>query len=48
MIERHVPDKTDAVYYSAGPQVMVAAMRKIVESMGVSADDFRTEEFSGY
>ncbi len=48
MIEKHVPNREDAVYYSAGPAAMVAAMRKIVEGMGVSADDFKTEEFTGY
>lgn len=48
MIERHVPDRTDAVYYSAGPAPMVAAMRKTLAEMGVSDDDIRTEEFSGY
>lgn len=48
MIEKHVPDRADAVYYSAGPQPMVAAMRKILGEMGVSDDDIKTEEFSGY
>jgi ferredoxin-NADP reductase len=48
MIERHVSDRGDAVYYSAGPAPMVAAMRKTLAEMGVSDDDIRTEEFSGY
>jgi ferredoxin-NADP reductase len=48
MIERHVPNREDAVYYSAGPAMMVSAMRKIITDMGVSGDDFRTEEFIGY
>jgi ferredoxin-NADP reductase len=48
MIEKYVPDRTDAVYYSAGPQTMVTAMRKILNDAGVSDDDIRTEEFSGY
>jgi len=48
MIEKHVSNREDALYYSAGPATMVAAMRKIVEEMGVSADDFKTEEFTGY
>jgi ferredoxin-NADP reductase len=48
MIERHVADKTDAVYYSAGPLAMVTAMRKTLGEMGVSDDDIRTEEFTGY
>lgn len=48
MIEKHVSDKNNAVYYSAGPQSMVTAMRKILGSMGVSDDDIKTEEFPGY
>ncbi len=48
MIEAHVPERADAVYYSAGPQPMVVAMRKILNDMGVSDDDIKTEEFSGY
>lgn len=48
MIERHVSDRTDAVYYSAGPAPMVAAMRKTLAEIGVSDDNIRTEEFPGY
>jgi ferredoxin-NADP reductase len=48
MIEKYVPDRNDAVYYSAGPQSMVTAMRQILNGMGVSDDDIKTEEFTGY
>lgn len=48
MIEKYAPSREDAVYYSAGPQGMVVAMRALLNTMGVSDDDFRTEEFSGY
>jgi ferredoxin-NADP reductase len=48
MIEKYVPDRDDAVYYSAGPQSMVTAMRQILNGMGVSDDDIKTEEFTGY
>lgn len=48
MIEKYVPERTEAVYYSAGPQAMVAAMRKMLNEMEVSDDDIRTEEFPGY
>lgn len=48
MIETYVPERADAIYYSAGPAGMVAAMRKILSEMGVSDDDIRTEEFTGY
>lgn len=48
MIEKYAPKRVDAVYYSAGPEGMVGAMRKILNEMDVSDDDIRTEEFSGY
>jgi ferredoxin-NADP reductase len=48
MIEKYAPDRTEAVYYSAGPQAMVVAMRKLLTEMGVSDDDIKTEQFSGY
>lgn len=48
MIERHCAGATNPVYYLAGPASMVAAMRKALNEIGVSNDDIRTEEFSGY
>lgn len=48
MIDRHVPEQADAIYYTAGPEVMVAAMRKLLADAGVSEDDIKTEEFAGY
>lgn len=48
MIEKYVPVTSDAVYYSAGPRSMVAAMRKLLNGAGISDDDIKTEEFSGY
>ncbi len=48
MVNRYVPERTNAVYYAAGPPQMVAAMRKLLGEAGVSDDDIRTEEFSGY
>jgi len=48
MIDRHISDKNDAIYYTAGPQTMVGAMRKMLNDAGISNDDIRTEEFSGY
>jgi ferredoxin-NADP reductase len=48
LIEKHVPIRGDEVYYSAGPAAMVAAMRTLLTEMGVSDDDIRTEEFTGY
>ncbi|MCE1164142.1 MAG: FAD-dependent oxidoreductase [Bacteroidetes bacterium] len=48
MILKYAGDLTNAVCYSAGPPQMVAAMRKILNGIGVNDDDIRTEEFSGY
>lgn len=48
MIERHVPDLSNAIYYIAGPETMVYAMREMLTDSGVSRDDIKTEEFAGY
>lgn len=48
MLNMHAPKRENAIYYSAGPQEMVKAMRKLLNENGVSNDDIRTEEFSGY
>lgn len=48
MLEKHVSQNGNTIYYSAGPEQMVTAMRKLLVEMGVSEDDIRTEEFSGY
>ena len=48
MIERHAPRGEEPIYYLAGPQAMVTAMRDMLEKIGVSRDDIRFEEFSGY
>jgi ferredoxin-NADP reductase len=42
------PTDKNPVYYMAGPVGMVTAMRSILTSLGVSDDDIRFEEFSGY
>jgi ferredoxin-NADP reductase len=48
MLKRHLPSLRGPIYYSAGPPGMVAAMRQVLVGAGVSEDDIRTEEFSGY
>ena len=48
MLLRYIPDINGPMYYSAGPQGMVAAMRAVLNNAGVDDDDIRTEEFSGY
>ncbi len=48
MVEKYVPNEGDPIYYMAGPQGMVKAMNEMLLGAGVSKDDIRFEEFSGY
>jgi ferredoxin-NADP reductase len=48
MLAKWIVNSSEPVYYSAGPPAMVAAMRQLLTGNGVSEDDIRTEEFSGY
>jgi ferredoxin-NADP reductase len=48
MLSRHIPSGTAPVYYLAGPQGMVLALRDMLTASGVSGDDIRYEEFAGY
>ncbi len=48
MLKRHLPEDTNLVYYIAGPQAMVTAMRSVLKENNVSNDDLRFEEFAGY
>lgn len=48
MLTQHVPDLHQAIYYLAGPPGMVAGMRQLLDSLGVSEDNLKTEEFAGY
>jgi Na+-transporting NADH:ubiquinone oxidoreductase subunit NqrF len=51
MILRHAKRSAtyaNAIYYIAGPPRMVAGLHSIVSSLGVDADDIRTEDFAGY
>jgi ferredoxin-NADP reductase len=48
LIKKYASEATTPIYYLAGPAEMVVAMRTVLNGMGVSNDDIRTEEFSGY
>lgn len=48
LIGAHVDQSEEPIFYLAGPAGMVKAMRQVLQEMGVSTDDIRTEEFSGY
>jgi ferredoxin-NADP reductase len=47
-IRTYVDLSASPIFYMAGPQAMVLAMRKLLAGMGISSDDIRFEEFSGY
>jgi NAD(P)H-flavin reductase len=48
MVARHVPDLKGPVHYLAGPPGMVTALKKLLLDRGVSRDNVRFEEFTGY
>ncbi|MDB5244880.1 MAG: putative Ferredoxin-NAD(+) reductase [Parcubacteria group bacterium] len=48
MFARYVIKEELPIYYVAGPAHMTVAIRSILNTDGVSNDDIRTEEFSGY
>lgn len=48
LIKKFGPTVGVPIYYLAGPQAMVTAMRTLLTKMGVSEDDIRFEEFTGY
>lgn len=47
MVKKYLPEG-QPIFYTAGPPGMVTAMRTLLNAMGVSDDDIRFEEFSGY
>lgn len=48
MLRRHLTDLNAPIYYLAGPEGMVKAMRQLLVDSGVNEDNIRTEEFPGY
>ncbi|MEK6285564.1 MAG: FAD-dependent oxidoreductase [Acidobacteriota bacterium] len=48
MLARFIDDLKAPVYYVAGPQALVTAMKKTLGEAGVSEADLSAEEFSGY
>lgn len=48
MIQAELEEGIVPVFYMAGPPAMVAAMSAVLTKMGISEDDIRSEEFSGY
>lgn len=55
LLDRHLGDirRPDSglstpIFYLAGPAPMVAALRAMLNKIGIDDDDIRTEEFTGY
>ncbi len=48
MLANSIGNLTGPIYYVAGPPGMVTALRKMLNDAGVSDEDIRSEEFSGY
>ena len=48
MIEKYSGDVKAPIYYLAGPMAMVAAMRTMLNGIGVDDDWIKSEEFAGY
>lgn len=48
MLTRYLLGFNGPIYYIAGPPGMVTAMTDLLNSLGVSQDDVRTEEFGDY
>jgi ferredoxin-NADP reductase len=48
MLERHLNDLGENVYYVAGPPGLVEAMQKMLITAGVADDAIHTDEFFGY
>lgn len=48
MIARYVSADSQPIYYLSGPETMVTAMRTMLNTMKISNDDIKFEEFAGY
>lgn len=47
-IKKNVPDLLDSLFYISGPAGFVAAIEKLVKSMGAPDENVKTEDFPGY
>jgi len=48
LIQHHVEEWREAVFYLCGPPPMVAALTAQLQGMGVAADKIRSESLFGY
>lgn len=47
-LKKYLGDFSNTIFYLVGPQGMVSGVGRALESVGVSRDDIRSEEFTGY
>lgn len=48
LVKKYVPDISNAIYYIAGPQPMVRAMRTLFNDLKIPSVNVKAEEFTGY
>lgn len=48
MLAEYIEDFSKPIYYIAGPERVVVALRTILDEAGIYEDNIRTEEFAGY
>ena len=48
MIQKELPDYMENMFYLCGPQPMVSAMEKLMDSIGVQKEKLKMEYFTGY
>jgi ferredoxin-NADP reductase len=48
MIQKELPDYKDNIFYCCGPPGMVAAMEKLIDSIGLPKAQLKLEYFTGY
>ena len=48
LLERHLTDLTQPIYYLAGPPTMTLAMLEMLEDLGIDDEAIKSAEFGGY
>jgi ferredoxin-NADP reductase len=48
MLSRHLSDLNAPVYYVVGPPAMVAAMKELLDDIGIDELQVKSEDFAGY
>ena len=48
LIKKYVPDVSNAIFYTSGPELMVRAMRMMLSEASIPSANIKSEEFGGY